>query len=586
MRQGRLLWFLALVLAVPTVVALLWWASGPARRAQSAYQHALDSTLVSPRRALRASRRFADPAVVGLVRAIYRHRHGRALWLKPSGVQHRIAALRKATELLRAHGIDPEPYGLPAALDLVDGRSEPNELLKRPSKLAALEVRLTAGLAASGRDLLWGRLPPGALDDDWRQGRDSFPLAGPLERAASRGAIVRQLDAWTPHHPEYQALRKELALLRATKRAGGWTKIGAGPELRLGMRGARVALLRKRLAESGDLGEAQNAAEPDPGSFDRSLASALKRAQLRHGLEPSGRLEHASRAALDRPIADRIRQLELNLERWRWLPRTRGEPRIEVNLPDFTFAMWDSGRAVLRMRVVIGSKTHPTPIFSDSITYIEMNPTWRLPKRILVEEVIPEIEKDTTYLSLNHMRILFTKKRKPVEVPVAGVDWSAVEADSFPYLVVQDAGADNPLGRIKFMCPNEYDVYLHDTPSQGQFHAGARDRSHGCVRLERPLDLAERLLQEHPSGSRDSIEAILAAGLWRRLRLKKHVPLDVLYWTAWVDSAGALQFRDDVYGLDRRLDAALRSGRTRGFEINPEVLWGEKKLAADAAEER
>jgi murein L,D-transpeptidase YcbB/YkuD len=164
------------------------------------------------------------------------------------------------------------------------------------------------------------------------------------------------------------------------------------------------------------------------------------------------------------------------------------------------------------------------------------------------------------------------------------IDWTPVEDDTFEFIVRQDSGPENPLGRIKFMCPNEYDVYLHDTPARQYFQAGARDRSHGCVRVENPIDLAQALLMGSPQGSRDSIEAITASGNWRRLRLERHVPVHVMYWTAWVDSAGRTQFRDDVYSLDRRLDEALRSGKTSGFVINPAIQWGEKHRETVAPE--
>ncbi len=280
-----------------------------------------------------------------------------------------------------------------------------------------------------------------------------------------------------------------------------------------------------------------------------------------------------------------LRRVELNLERRRWLPRDPGMPRIEVNIPDFTFAFIDSNEVKLRMRVVVGQRTHPTPVFSDAMTYFELNPTWRLPRRIIVEEVVPEMKRDTAYLAKQGIRVLWKRSKQFQEHHYSVVDWSAAEHDTFPYVLRQDPGPLNALGRIKFMLPNEFDVYLHDTPNRGAFQSDRRARSHGCVRLEKPRELLKRLALALPPEVADSLDAYLADSVRRAITLPNRIPVHVQYWTAWVDSKGRLQQRDDIYRLDMRLDHALRTRELKDFAINREIVWGARadSLAAAAA---
>jgi L,D-transpeptidase YcbB len=267
------------------------------------------------------------------------------------------------------------------------------------------------------------------------------------------------------------------------------------------------------------------------------------------------------------------------------------EPYLIVNLPDFTVEVRDSGRVALESRVVVGEPRNPTPVFTAAASYLVVNPTWRLPKRILVEEIVPALKRDTTYFTRHHMRVFFTHGKAPIEVPHRSVDWSVVEDDTFPYIVAQDCGPENPLGRLEFMCPNEYDVYLHDTPQKNLFAGMARAHSHGCVRVEKARALADWLLARDtlsprpvgPKGPiprkldlRDSLDAVIDSLVTRTIGLRTKIPIHFMYWTAWVDSSGAAEFRDDLYGIDQRLDDALRQRRTAAFELNPPLEWGEK----------
>jgi murein L,D-transpeptidase YcbB/YkuD len=232
---------------------------------------------------------------------------------------------------------------------------------------------------------------------------------------------------------------------------------------------------------------------------------------------------------------------------------------------------------------VVGKRTSPTPVFSDRIVYLELNPTWSVPKSIIVGEIVPALKKRKDYLAANRMRVVpMSRARRDTSVAVESVPWNQAASDSFPYLVIQDAGPDNPLGRIKFMCPNEYDVYLHDTPMRDRFGVAVRDFSHGCVRVAQAEELADSLMAGSPADTARFAD-LLADSTWRRMRLPRSMPVHFLYWTAWVDDSGRVQFRDDVYGLDRRLGEALRSGSTAAFELNPDVAMSPLWVAAQNA---
>jgi murein L,D-transpeptidase YcbB/YkuD len=273
--------------------------------------------------------------------------------------------------------------------------------------------------------------------------------------------------------------------------------------------------------------------------------------------------------------------MELNLERWRWLPQDLGDPRIEVNIPGYRLDMIRAGRVVRSMRVVVGKRKSPTPVFSDAVVYIDVNPTWTLPPSVVVKEIVPALKRNPRYLWANQMHVISIADAKRDTVDPAQVPWKKADSDSFMFLVIQDAGPENPLGRVKLMCPNEYDVYLHDSPARSRFSVAVRDYSHGCVRVEEAVELADSLVG-NAMGDTLNVDSLVARGGWRRLRLPEPVPVHFLYWTAWVDAVGRQYFRDDIYGLDARLAEALRTRTTARLELNPGVQLSAFWLAAGA----
>jgi murein L,D-transpeptidase YcbB/YkuD len=253
------------------------------------------------------------------------------------------------------------------------------------------------------------------------------------------------------------------------------------------------------------------------------------------------------------PIEDRVQQIAFNMERWRWLPDDLGTRYLLVNIPAFKLDVIENGRSVLAMNVVTGKKDSPTPVLADRMAYVVFSPYWNIPSDIVQKETIPHAMKDPAYLEKNNMELVQGSGNHVTPVDPASVDWS--NADRAGLRIRQKPGKGNSLGLVKFIFPNHFNVYLHDTPAQALFNRIERDFSHGCVRLERPLDLAKYVLRDQPDWTEEKITAAMNAGTEQSVSLKQPLPVYLLYFTAW-EEGGHLQTRPDVYGYDRRHRAA------------------------------
>jgi murein L,D-transpeptidase YcbB/YkuD len=279
----------------------------------------------------------------------------------------------------------------------------------------------------------------------------------------------------------------------------------------------------------------------------------VRRFQARHGLEADGLVGSLTRRTLNVPLAVRLQQIELNLERWRWLPRDLGPRYVVVNAAAAMLSMVEASRGVLSSRVIVGDPDHPTPVLASEIRALVLNPAWTIPDSIVAAEIVPALQRDPRYLRDRDIVVL---DRLATDPHGLWVDWTAVPAREPLPRLQQRPGPTNPLGRIKFDLPNRFDVYLHDTPSTALFARPVRARSHGCVRIERALELAALALAGHELADRQGLEHALATGGTRRVPLARPLPVYFLYWTAFVED-GTLHFREDVYGRDRRLAVAL-----------------------------
>lgn len=429
----------------------------------------------------------------------------------------------------------------------------------------------------STQGITWRAKPPGPV-----------VLAAVLEGALLSGDVAGTLRGLSPSHEGFVRLREALARYRAIAASGGWPLVPEGPPLERGMRDARVAVLRERLRVTGDLPptpgerllhpeapgvstvvladelvhaalEMPSPQEPPPEDlYDAGLAEAVKTFQRRHGLGVDGKVGPETLEVLRVPVGVRIGQLLVNLERWRQAPRDL-EPRyVMVNLPAFELEAVEQGRTVLRMPVIIGM-TEPewnTPVFEDEVEYLVLHPEWNVPDGITGEEVLPKLREDAGAAEALGLKVL--DKATGQEVDPWSVDWNGQEAGALPYRFAQAPGESNPLGQVKFMFPNRFAIYLHDTPNPALFAQRDRALSHGCVRVAEPAKLADFMLRGQQGWTKDWLEEELkVTGEPQRVALPAPVPVYLLYWTAFVDAEGRVDFRRDIYQHDPEVLRAL-----------------------------
>lgn len=371
------------------------------------------------------------------------------------------------------------------------------------------------------------------------------------------GRIAESLHNLFPSHPVYNSLRQALARYRALAAAGGWPLVPEGPKIQKGDQNKRVGALRVRLMASEGFSVQELPREET--LFDEQLEQAVRRFQQRHGLAVDGIVGPATFAALNIPVEERVQQIELNMERWRWFPRNFGSRYLFVNIANFGLEVMENDQPVMTMRTIVGRADRRTPVFSTPLSYLVLSPYWHVLSRITIQDKLPLIRKDPEYLARQRMRVFEGQE----EVDPSTIDWSMVTAQNFPYRLQQSPGSRNALGRVKFIFPNRFNVYMHDTPSRALFQKSVRAFSSGCIRIEKPLELAEYLLRDDPTWTREKMLGAIEKRKERVVHLSETIPVYLLYWTAWADADGTVQFRQALYGRDKALEKALESSSTR-----------------------
>ncbi len=463
----------------------------------------------------------------------------------------------KAIRNAELEGLLPSDYHLERIESTMMSIHESRQRRRAPSQetLVDLDLLLTDAYLDLGSHLLAGRVNPEAIDSAWHATRREADLAELLERAIQINRIGSSLAGLLPTHPGYARMRKALQLYRAIAEDGGWPILPDDTELALGDRNERVAMLRRRLIVTLDL---EHGDTGDDSLFDEEVDQAVRMFQKRHGLRMTGAVDAATLAALNVRVEERIRQIELNMERWRWLPQDLGREHVILNIASYELDVIEEKRRVITFRAVVGKPYRSTPIFSSRITSIVFNPSWSIPRKIAVEDILPLIKSDPNYLTRNKIRV-FAGVGPGGEVDPAAIDWSHVTDTSFFYSLRQDPGPRNALGKMLFRLPNKYGVYIHDTPSRGLFRRAERTFSAGCIRLEYPFELAVYLLREEDGWEKKEILRAIRTGREQTIRLPAPMPVHILYWTAWADEDGTIQFRKDIYERDEVLYRALRA---------------------------
>jgi murein L,D-transpeptidase YcbB/YkuD len=403
-------------------------------------------------------------------------------------------------------------------------------------RMADLDLLLSDAFLTFAAHLRHGKVNPEALYRDCALGHEETDLAAVLEEALRRGRVRAALAGLAPPHRGYELLREALARYRRIALRSDSEPVPPGPSLRLGDQAERIAVLRTRLADAAEA----DAAEPlvpaeSPDLFDAPLEEAARRFQQRHGLEEDGVAGPATLAELNLPAEDHVRQIEVNLERWRWLPHDLGQRHVLVNIAAFRLEAVEDGRPALDMRIIVGKPYTRTPMFSSAIGSVVLNPSWNVPRSI-VPEVLARARKDPSYLQREGFETLPGQRLR------------------------QRPGSRNALGRIKLVFPNRFGVYLHDTSAPALFGSTVRTFSHGCIRIEKPFDLAVWALRDDPRWTPEAIRAGIEAGRERSVPLPDEIPVHVAYWTAWVGDGGTLRLGRDVYQRDAELARLLGSG--------------------------
>ncbi len=488
----------------------------------------------------------------------YRKRDFRPAWIDDrialADARTLLAALRRVS----ADGLDPENYHLAVLESLlaeIDASARKGPRRVRPESLADLEMLLTDGFLLCGSHLVHGQVNPETIQSEWFIKGHFEDLAAALEKGLAAKDVAGALDSLRPGFTVYQGLRRAYGRYGELAAAGGWPEFPAGPKLVRGDRDARVAALRKSLAAMGDLPDPGAAGDPD--LFDAALEDAVKSFQLRHGLEPDGVVGAGTASAIDVPAADRLKQIRANLERWRWITRELGERYILVNVAAFRVGIYEGGREVQSMPAIVGRTYRQTPDFSGRISTIALNPAWNVPPKLAREDILPKLRTDPAYLAKKSIRVFESWSEGAREIDPGDIDWSRIREDGLSYKFRQDPGPQNALGRIMFLFPNKFDVYMHDTPERWLFSRTVRDLSSGCIRVEKALDLAVYILRDDPDWTKDKILEAIDAGETKVIPLRKPLNVHILYWTAWLGEDGRVQLRQDIYLRDAALVRAL-----------------------------
>lgn len=493
-----------------------------------------------------------------LIPLFYQERGFAPVWMNGRKLHPKAKALIREIQNAFQDGLEPQDYHAIAIAETLAMLTNASDLtIQRQAEYwADLDLLLTDAFLLLGAHLSGGRIDPETLHSDWLVSERSIDLLLLLHTASDINLLDRAIERLRPAHRGYLGLRNALRRLRNQQAVGGWPAIAGGPTLRPGNSDPRVPTLRHRLELSGDIEPGQ--ASDAPTRYDDALVDAVRRFQTRHGLKPDGSIGPKTRGAMNVSIDKRVRQIELNLERWRWLPHDLGHRRIVVNTADFSLRVVEGDEDILKMRVVVGRPARRTPVFSSQMSYMIFNPYWNVPRTIAVEDILPKLASGVNYLARQHIRVFTDWTESASEINPQTVNWTRYDETYFPFRLRQEPGPNNALGRIKFIFPNRFAVYLHDTPQRSQFNFTQRDFSSGCIRLENARALAAYLLEGQSSGLPETLSSILRRGTRRVVRIPNPIPVHLIYMTAWVNHNDRLQFRSDIYQRDRDLDSALK----------------------------
>lgn len=452
------------------------------------------------------------------------------------------AALTVIDRLARADadGLDPRAFPTPLP-DL--GQSAGVKV----EALVDADLQISQSVVTYTRQAMIGRIDPQSISANIGYTQQPPDSGQALLAVATATNPAGALASYNPPHAGFERLRNELARLRAGGPAARPPLVPAGKIIRPGQSDDRVPVLRARLGLPADAEK--------PLMLDEAAVAAVKAFQQARGMVADGSVGAGTVTALNAAAVDPAADILANLERWRWLPRELGRFNVQVNIPEFSLSVYRDGQVTHTTRVIVGQTDKQTPIFSDEIEHIIVNPSWNVPASIAVKEMLPAIQANPgAFFSRHNYVVTATVNGRSQVIDPTRVDWRTVNPRAISFR--QPPGNNNALGNIKFMFPNQYAVYLHDTPSRTLFGRDFRALSHGCVRVMDPFAFAQALLAEDQQWDAAKLKKMVGGGE-RQLNLSERIPVHLMYFTTWVDESGALQTRNDIYGISAAVQKAL-----------------------------
>lgn len=465
-----------------------------------------------------------------------------SIWFGTDRMEQLVKRMRAA----RVDGLNPEDYPIDKLRSFLTIKKQ----VKDKQSRAIMEIWFSTYFLQYTSDLKLGRFKPRKVDPGLHWRTKTIDRQQALQDLSVSSSLDAFFDKWQVQSEAYVSLKRALARYRKLQKNGGWPRVSPGPVLKPGMTSSRVAEVRNRLNVTDE--KLSGLFVENLDHYGVKLEQTVKEFQKRHGIDADGVIGPATLKAMNVSVKQRVRQIILSMERWRWMPEDYGSEFIAVNIARYELFHIKNKRLLDRIKVVVGLPYHKTPVFSDKIKYLEFNPYWNVPYSIATKEMLPKLKKNSASLASSFEVLRGNKIVNPVEI-----DWSQYSGRNFPFRIRQKPGPKNALGRVKFMFPNRFNVYLHDTPARSKFDKTKRAFSHGCVRVNRPIDLAEQLLRDVPGWGRKKIDAVLATGKRTIVNLAKPMKVHIIYSTAWAEGPDTIYFGPDIYGRDKKLSQIL-----------------------------
>lgn len=537
------------VLVLPLIMVIY----GGSSFADNVVQNVTESNLIASRINSNPSTRIMCTSTLrcssSLTTQFYKAYNYQYVWVNNGNLNPDISKFLAILDNSYQDGLNPNDYHVQEIHTLLqkisEVKKESGEVVTQ-AQLTDLELTLSDAYLLYLRHIEIGRVDPQSSYPTWQVNRRKVNVVDQYLYAARQNKLISTLTNSVPTTTQYQQLKQQLAIYQKIAQNGGWENISAGNNLQLGSSGMQVELLQKRLAAT----ESYNfQASSGVAKFNQSTKNAVMDYQRENGIKVTGIVDKATIQALNVSVKSRIKQIQLNLDRLRWLPTSLGSQYIWVNIPSYSLEIINSGSKSLQMPVIVGGGgENKTCAVSSVLTTMELNPYWGIPNRIATKEYLGKIQQDPEYLTKRNIRVFSSTTKQ--EVDPSTINWESVNPNKFNYFLRQDPGKRNALGKVKFLFANNCGIYLHDTSNPNLFSRNARSLSHGCIRVSQPIELANYLVSDNSNWNSAKIDKTIKSGDHTWVKLADQLPIHIVYQTVVVGSNGRLEFKKDIYNAD------------------------------------